>query len=46
MIVAFGLVLMTNTLTIQLAVIAGFLATLYPFTKRWTHLPQFVLDGA
>jgi 4-hydroxybenzoate polyprenyltransferase len=46
MIVAFGLVLMTNTLTIQLAVIAGFLATLYPFTKRWTHLPQFVLGCA
>ena len=43
MLIAFGLVLMTNILTIQLAVIAGVLATLYPFTKRWTHLPQFVL---
>ncbi|CAB5502505.1 4-hydroxybenzoate polyprenyltransferase (EC 2.5.1.39) [uncultured Gammaproteobacteria bacterium] len=46
MMIAFGLVLMTNTLTIQLAVIAAFLATLYPFTKRWTHLPQFVLGCA
>ena len=46
MIIAFGLVLMTSSLTIQLALIAGFLATLYPFTKRWTHLPQFVLGCA
>ena len=46
MLIAFGLVLMTNILTIQLAVIAGALATLYPFTKRWTHLPQFVLGLA
>ena len=46
MLIAFGLVLMTNILTIQLAVIAGALATIYPFTKRWTHLPQFVLGLA
>ncbi|SMM98708.1 4-hydroxybenzoate polyprenyltransferase [uncultured Candidatus Thioglobus sp.] len=46
MLVALGLVLMTNTLTIQLAFVAGGLATLYPFTKRWTHLPQFVLGLA
>jgi len=46
MLIAFGLVLMTNILTIQLAVIAGVLAILYPFTKRWTHLPQFVLGLA
>ena len=46
MLIAFGLVLMTNILTIQLAVIAGALATLYPFTKRWTHLPQLVLGLA
>lgn len=45
-IIAFGLVLLTNTLTIKLAFIAVFLATLYPFTKRWTHLPQFVLGVA
>ena len=44
--IAFGLVLMTNSLTIQLAFIAAGLATLYPFTKRWTHLPQFVLGLA
>lgn len=25
---------------------ALFLATLYPFTKRWTYLPQFVLGAA
>lgn len=43
---AFLLVLFTNGLTIQLALIAGLLATLYPFTKRWTHLPQFVLGAA
>ena len=33
--IAFGLVLMTNILTIQLAFIAAGLATLYPFTKCW-----------
>ena len=43
---AFGLVLMTNILTIQLAFIAAGLAILYPFTKRWTHLPQFILGLA
>ena len=42
-VVAFILVLFTNTLTVQLALVAAILATLYPFTKRWTHLPQFVL---
>lgn len=46
MLVAFGLVLMTNSLTIQLAFIAAGLAALYPFTKRWTHLPQFILGLA
>ena len=46
MLIAFGLVLMTNSLTIQLAFIAAGLATLYPFTKRWTHLPQFILGLA
>lgn len=43
---AFVLVLLTNALTVKLAVIAAFLATLYPFTKRWTHLPQFILGLA
>jgi len=46
MLIAFGLVLMTNSLTIQLAFIAAGLAALYPFTKRWTHLPQLVLGLA
>ncbi len=44
--VAFALVLLTNTLTVQLAFVAVFFATLYPFTKRWTHLPQFFLGLA
>ncbi|MGE4594962.1 MAG: 4-hydroxybenzoate octaprenyltransferase [Gammaproteobacteria bacterium] len=44
--VAFGLVLLTNTLTIQLSFIALALAGIYPFTKRWTQLPQFVLGLA
>jgi len=43
---ALGLVLMTNSLTIQLAFVAAGLAIIYPFTKRWTHLPQFVLGLA
>ena len=46
LLVAFALVLLTNLLTIQLAFIAAALATLYPFTKRWTHLPQFILGLA
>ncbi|SFV86247.1 4-hydroxybenzoate polyprenyltransferase [hydrothermal vent metagenome] len=46
LILAFLLVLMTNWLTIQLAMVAALLAILYPFTKRWTHLPQFVLGCA
>ena len=44
--IAFGLVLLTNPLTIKLAFIAAFLAALYPFTKRWTHLPQVVLGAS
>lgn len=44
--IAFILVLLTNALTIQLAFVAVFFATLYPFTKRWTHLPQFFLGLA
>ena len=46
MLAAFGLVLMTNSLTIQLAFAAAGLAIIYPFTKRWTHLPQFILGLA
>jgi len=43
---AFGLVLLTNTLTIQLSFVAVALAALYPFTKRCIQLPQFVLGLA
>lgn len=43
---AFGLVLLTNTLTIQLALGGLLLATSYPFMKRHTHLPQVVLGAA
>ncbi len=45
-VLAFILVLLTNYLTMQLAIIAALLAILYPFTKRWTNLPQFVLGLA
>ncbi|HEX6928328.1 MAG TPA: 4-hydroxybenzoate octaprenyltransferase [Gammaproteobacteria bacterium] len=44
--VAFLLVLTMNRLTIQLSFIGAGLAALYPFTKRWTHLPQPVLGAA
>ena len=43
---AFGLVLLTNVLTVQLSFIAVVLASLYPFTKRYTQLPQLVLGVA
>ncbi len=43
---AFILVLFTNILTIQLSFVALGLAVLYPFTKRFTHIPQVVLGAA
>ncbi len=43
---AFGLVLLTNTLTVKLSLVALGLAIIYPFTKRWTHLPQLVLGAS
>jgi 4-hydroxybenzoate polyprenyltransferase len=46
MILAFGLVLMTNALTIKLAFAGALLASTYPFFKRWTHFPQVVLGLA
>lgn len=46
MLLAFILVLFTNTLTIILSVIAVVLASTYPFMKRYTHLPQVVLGAA
>jgi 4-hydroxybenzoate polyprenyltransferase len=46
MLLAFGLVLMTNALTVKLAFAGAVLASTYPFFKRWTHLPQVVLGLA
>lgn len=46
LIVAFLLVLQTNQLTVLLAFIALGLASLYPWMKRWTYLPQFILGLA
>ncbi len=43
---AFGLVLMLNTLTILLSFAALFLAASYPFTKRFFPLPQAYLGVA
>lgn len=45
-ILAFVLVLQTNTLTIILSFFAVALAATYPFMKRYTHLPQVVLGMA
>lgn len=44
--VAFGLVLLMNRLTIGLSVVAVVLAATYPFMKRHTHLPQVHLGAA
>ena len=44
--VAFLLVLMTNQLTVLLSFGALALASVYPFMKRHTHLPQVVLGAA
>lgn len=46
MLIAFGLVCLTNTLTIYMSVIAVFLAASYPFLKRYTYLPQVYLGIA
>jgi len=40
------LLLFTNRLTVLIAFVALLLAALYPFTKRFTHLPQVVLGMA
>ena len=40
------LLLFTNTLTAGYAALAFLLATLYPFTKRFTQLPQVILGMA
>ncbi|WP_373777510.1 4-hydroxybenzoate octaprenyltransferase [Glaesserella sp.] len=46
LIIAFLLVLQLNLYTIWLSVIAAGLAIVYPFMKRYTHLPQLVLGMA
>lgn len=46
LLVSFVLVLMTNTLTIQLSFAGAALAAIYPFMKRYTHLPQVFLGAA
>jgi 4-hydroxybenzoate polyprenyltransferase len=46
MMVAFGIVLLTNALTVKLALIGAALASSYPFFKRFTHFPQVVLGLA
>jgi 4-hydroxybenzoate polyprenyltransferase len=46
MLLAFLLVLMTNPLTVKLALVGAALASTYPFFKRFTHLPQVVLGLA
>jgi 4-hydroxybenzoate polyprenyltransferase len=45
-VVAFGLVLLMNLLTIALSVVAALLAASYPFMKRYTHWPQVYLGVA
>ncbi len=45
-ILSFILVLTMNTLTIQLSFVGLFLAFIYPFMKRYTHLPQLFLGLA
>ncbi len=44
--VGLGLVLLTNRLTLLLACIGVVIIAVYPFMKRYTHLPQLVLGIA
>ena len=44
--ISFLLVLTTNLLTLQIALIACVLTIIYPFAKRYTHLPQIILGAA
>jgi len=46
LVVAFVLVLLTNPLTVLLAFFGALLAGIYPFFKRFTHLPQVALGVA
>jgi 4-hydroxybenzoate polyprenyltransferase len=45
-VMAFGLVLLMNRLTILLSLVGVVLAATYPFMKRYTHLPQVYLGAA
>ncbi|MCH4292744.1 4-hydroxybenzoate octaprenyltransferase [Shewanella sp. 3B26] len=40
---AFTLVLMLNPLVVKLSVVGIILTVIYPFTKRWTNMPQMFL---
>lgn len=44
--ISFLLVLTLNTLTVILSLVALVLTWIYPFMKRYTHLPQLVLGTA
>ena len=46
MLAAFGLVLLTNPLTIGLSVVGALLAATYPYLKRHTYFPQVYLGIA
>jgi len=46
MLIALGLVLTLNTLTITFAVAGAIITVIYPFTKRFLSTPQFVLGVA
>jgi 4-hydroxybenzoate polyprenyltransferase len=46
LLLGFVLVLFTNKLTIELSFAGAALAALYPFSKRYTYLPQVVLGAA
>jgi 4-hydroxybenzoate polyprenyltransferase len=46
MLIALGLVLTLNTLTVTFAVAGAAITVLYPFTKRFLSTPQFVLGVA
>ena len=46
MLLAFAIVLLTNALTVKLALVGALLASSYPFFKRFTHIPQVVLGIA
>jgi len=46
MAVAFGLVLLTNRLTVLLSIAGLFLAASYPYLKRYTYFPQVYLGIA